>query len=159
MGKPRQASFKTFITFRREEGFRKVLCTKTLPPQNNHKLNIVPRPPSHPTPSRPSPFSYFFFLPCLGSDFISYIKILVVSSVECDFEGEEKLDRRRRPKPAGESGGMLPQKMFKTAISCVFCRTFSVNKNEGKCSNFLFMLPSSCVVGKVQSMARTPLAY
>ena len=37
-------------------------------------------------------------------------------------------------------------------ISSVFCRTFSVNKDEGRYSNYLFILPISSVIGKVQTV-------
>ena len=38
------------------------------------------------------------------------------------------------------------------AIYSVFCRTFSVNKDEGRYSNYLFILPISSVIGKLQTV-------
>ena len=53
---------------------------------------------------------------------------------------------------------MLPKKLkpssrqLGNAISCVFRWTFSVNKYEGKRSSWLFILPISSVIGKIQCL-------
>ena len=69
------------------------------------------------------------------------------------YTGKERLDLLRYCK-LGESRGMLPPlppKFFIYAISCVFLRTFSVNKYKGKeNATISFLIYISSVIGKVQ---------
>ena len=83
------------------------------------------------------------FLSSLGIDFISY-KMLVVGSIKWDFECARRGRKVRAPKGPqtwGSLGTCSPSRKclnlggLGNAICCVFCRTFSINKDEEKFSN------------------------
>ena len=54
----------------------------------------------------------------------------------------------------GQHAENLKIKGLANGISCVFCKTCSVNQYEGKCNSYLFSLPLSSVICKVQCLPR-----
>ena len=54
----------------------------------------------------------------------------------------------------GQHAENLKIKGLANGISCVFCKTCSVNKNEGKCNSYLFTLLLSSVICKVHCLPR-----
>ena len=54
----------------------------------------------------------------------------------------------------GQHAENLKIKGLANGISCVFRKTFSANKYEGKCNSYLFSLPISSAICKVQCLPR-----